>query len=51
MVSMIQEDLAMRAVLDNAELLVFTSSVLPEQFQSEYYILGLLEAFPHSFFN
>lgn len=32
-VSMIQEDLAMRAVLDNAELLVFTSSVLPEQFQ------------------
>ncbi|XP_062022082.1 ASI1-immunoprecipitated protein 2-like isoform X1 [Rosa rugosa] len=32
-VSMIQEDLAMRAVLDNAELLVFTSSVLPKQFQ------------------
>ncbi|XP_050365216.1 uncharacterized protein LOC126783739 [Argentina anserina] len=32
-VSMIQEDLAMRAVLDSAELLVFTSSVLPEPFQ------------------
>ena len=34
-VSMIQEDLAMRAVLDNAEVLIFTSTVLPKQFQSE----------------
>nr|XP_011461803.1 PREDICTED: uncharacterized protein LOC101308361 isoform X1 [Fragaria vesca subsp. vesca] len=32
-VSMIQEDLAMRAVLDNTELLVFTSIVLPEHIQ------------------
>lgn len=35
MASMIQDDLAMKAILDNAELLVFTSTILPEQYQSE----------------
>ncbi|KAM1682798.1 hypothetical protein EV1_033711 [Malus domestica] len=45
--SMIQDDLAMRAVLDDAELLVFTSIILPEQyrrFQAKFYLWGVFRA-------
>ncbi|KAM1105535.1 hypothetical protein ACFX13_002543 [Malus domestica] len=46
-VSMIQDDLAMRAVLEDAELLVFTSVILPEQyrrFQTKFYLWGVFRA-------
>ncbi|XP_022143684.1 uncharacterized protein LOC111013528 isoform X3 [Momordica charantia] len=42
--SMMCKDLAMKAVLKNAELLVFTSSMLPMQywrFQARYYLWGV----------
>ncbi|CAL2276087.1 unnamed protein product [Prunus armeniaca] len=45
--SMIQDDLAMKAILDNAELLVFTSTILPEQyqrFQTKIYLWGVFRA-------
>ncbi|KAF3445536.1 hypothetical protein FNV43_RR10712 [Rhamnella rubrinervis] len=41
---MIHQDLAMRTVLENAELLVFTSTVLPMQhwrFQTKFYLWGV----------
>lgn len=45
--SMMCQDLAMKTVLKNAELLVFTSSVLPMRywrFQTKYYLWGVFRA-------
>ena len=41
--SMISKDLAMRSMVQNAELLVFASTVLPKQYRSEATCLYLLK--------
>lgn len=41
---MISQDLAMRVVIENAELLIYTSRILPMdcwRFQSKYYLWGV----------
>ncbi|XP_024977856.1 uncharacterized protein LOC112515334 isoform X2 [Cynara cardunculus var. scolymus] len=46
-IDMIDEELAMRATAKNAELLIFTSTVLPQshwRFQGNYYLWGVFRA-------
>jgi len=48
--SMISQDLAMRSMVQNAELLVFASTVLPAQYRSEPTCLYLLKKLSRPFY-
>lgn len=49
--SMIGQDLALRSVVQNAELLVFSSKLLPQQYWSEPHCLCLLKNYLDSIYR